>query len=176
MKVSAQVLEAIETAIQVEKDGFAFYSEAAERIDSPQGRRMFKTLARDEAAHLKLFEDAREALLETGEWPSPEAVEAASPRRSVDPGVFPKGAEARSVEVPEYELDVLQRGIQAEEDSIAFYAEQRDQVDDPDARAMYAYLVEQEEGHRMILQGEYDYLAGTGFWFDFGEFDLSSAG
>jgi rubrerythrin len=176
MKTSAQVLEAIETAIQVEKDGFAFYSEAAERIESPKGRRMFKTLAKDEAAHLKLFEDARRALLETGEWPSPEAVEAVSPRRSVDPGIFPKGGDARSIEVPEHQLKVLQRGIKAEEDSIAFYTEQRDQVDDPDARAMYAYLIEQEEGHRTILQGEYDYLAGTGFWFDFGEFDLSTAG
>jgi rubrerythrin len=47
-------------------------------------------------------------------------------------------------------------------------------VDDPNARAMYAYLVEQEEGHRMILQGEYDYLAGTGFWFDTQEFNLEA--
>ncbi len=176
MKVSAQVLQAIETAIQVEKDGLAFYSQAAERVDSPKGRRMFETLANDEAAHLQLFQNARKGLLETGEWPSLTAVETISPRRSVAPDIFPKGEETRSVEVPEYELDALKRGIQAEEDAIAFYTEQRDQTDDPDAKAMYAYLIEQEEGHRTILQGEYDYLAGTGFWFDLAEFDLSTAG
>jgi rubrerythrin len=68
----------------------------------------------------------------------------------------------------------LERGIQAEEDSIRFYTEQMELVDDPNARAMYAYLVEQEEGHRTILQGEYDYLAGTGFWFDTQEFSLEA--
>jgi hypothetical protein len=41
---------------------------------------------------------------------------------------------------------------------------------------MYAYLVEQEEGHRTILEGEYDYLNRTGFWFDFQEFSLEGAG
>jgi rubrerythrin len=51
-----------------------------------------------------------------------------------------------------------------------------EKTDDADGRAMYAYLVEQEEGHHTILQGEYDYLTGTGFWFDFQEFDLEAAG
>ena len=41
---------------------------------------------------------------------------------------------------------------------------------------MYAYLVEQEESHRTILQGEYDYLSGTGYWFDVREFDLEAPG
>jgi rubrerythrin len=51
-----------------------------------------------------------------------------------------------------------------------------EKTDDADGRAMYAYLVEQEEGHHTILQGEYDYLTGTGFWFDIQEFDLEAAG
>jgi rubrerythrin len=51
-----------------------------------------------------------------------------------------------------------------------------EKTDYPDARAMYAYLIEQEEGHHTILQGEYDYLTRTGFWFDFQEFDLEAAG
>ena len=47
-----------------------------------------------------------------------------------------------------------------------------DRTDDPDGKAMYAYLVKQEEAHRTILGGEYDYLTGTGFWFDIQEFNL----
>jgi len=50
-----------------------------------------------------------------------------------------------------------------------------EQTADPDGKAMYAYLIEQEEGHRTILQGEYDYLTGTGFWFDVSEFNLEAA-
>jgi rubrerythrin len=175
MKPSTETLQAIETAIQIEKDGLAFYTEAARQTDDPSGKKMFQTLARDEAAHLKLFEGARQTLLTEGEWLSPQQVAAISPKSFERPPIFPTGGEIRA-EIPERELAVLQRGIEAEEASIAFYSEQMDKTDDPGGRAMYAYLIEQEKGHRTILQGEYDYLSRTGFWFDFQEFSLEGAG
>jgi rubrerythrin len=49
MKPTPEVLKAIETAIQIEKDGLAFYTEAAKQTDDPNGKRMFQTLARDAA-------------------------------------------------------------------------------------------------------------------------------
>jgi rubrerythrin len=174
MKPSAEVLKAIETAIQIEKDGLAFYTEAAEQTGDPNGKKMFKTLARDEAAHLKLFEDARQALTERGDWLSPEEVAAISPGEFDRPPVFPTGEEIKIKDIPERELSALRRGLQAEEDSIAFYSQEMDKTDDPDGKAMYAYLIEQEEGHRTILQGEYDYLTHTGFWFDVQEVDLEA--
>lgn len=176
MKPTSDVLQAIETAIQIEKDGLTFYTEASKQTSDPNGKKMFKTLARDEAAHLKLFEDARQALLERGNWLSPEQVAAISPKRLDRPPIFPTGDEIKATKIPERELAALQRGIQAEKDSIAFYSQQVEKTDDPDAKAMYAYLVEQEEGHHTILQGEYDYLNRTGFWFDVQEFDLEAAG
>jgi rubrerythrin len=184
MKPTPEVLKAIETAIQIEKDGLAFYTEAARQTDDPNGKKMFQSLARDEAAHLKLFKDARQSLLERGNWLAPEEVAAISPKRLDRPPIFPTGDEVKTslrlrsgqAEIPERELAALQRGLQAEKDSIAFYSQERDKADDPDGKAMYAYLVEQEEGHRTILQGEYDYLNRTGFWFDIQEFDLEAAG
>lgn len=176
MKPTSDALKAIETAIQIEKDGLAFYTEAARQTDDPNGKKMFQSLAKDEAAHLGLFEDARQALLERGKWLSPEEVAAVSPGEFDRPPIFPTGDEVKTSEMPERELIALRRGIQAEEASITFYSEQMDKTDDPDGRAMYAYLIEQEEGHRTILQGEYDYLTRTGFWFDVQEFDLEAAG
>lgn len=176
MKPTSDALKAIETAIQIEKDGLAFYTEAAKQISDPNGKKMFQSLARDEAAHLRLFETVRESLPKEGHWPSPEQVAAISQGTFDHPPIFPRGEETKAAEVPERELTALRRGIQAEEDSIAFYSQQRDKTDDPDGKAMYAYLIEQEEGHRTILQGEYDYLTRTGFWFDVQEFDLEAAG
>lgn len=175
MKPGTTVLKAIETAMQIEKDGLAFYTEAAKQTKDPNGQKMFKSLARDEAAHLKLFETVHESLLKEGHWPSPEKVAAISPGEFNHPPVFPTGGQAKAAEMPKRELDALRRGIQAEESSIAFYSQERDKTDDPDAKAMYGYLVEQEEGHYTILQGEYDYLNRTGFWFDVQEFDLEAA-
>jgi len=176
MKPTSDALRAIETAVQIEKDGLAFYTEAAKQTADPNGKKMFQTLARDEAAHLKLFETVRESLLKEGHWLSPEQVAAISRGEFEHPPVFQTGDETEAAQIPERELAALRRGIQAEEDSIAFYSQQMDKTDDPDGKAMYAYLVEQEEGHRIILQGEYDYLNRTGFWFDIQEFNLEAAG
>ncbi len=176
MKATPETLAAIETAIQIEKDGQSFYTQAAQQTNDPKGKKMFQSLARDEAAHLKLFQDTRDALLQGRDWLSPEEVAAISPRRFERPPIFPKVDKSEGVEVPKRQLAALQRGIQAEEASISFYKEQKVQVDDPHAQALYDYLIEQEEGHRTILQGEYDYLTQTGFWFDIREFDLESAG
>ena len=176
MKSSTTALKAIETAIQIEKDGLAFYTEAAKQTNDPNGKKMFKSLARDEAGHLKLFETVRESLLKEGHWLSPEQVAAISQGEFNHLPVFPTGEETKAAKIPQRELTALRRGIQAEKDSIAFYTQERDKTDDPDAKTMYAYLIEQEEGHHTILQGEYDYLTRTGFWFDVQEFDLEAAG
>ena len=175
MKPTQDTLKAIETAIQIERDGLAFYTEAAKRTDDSKGERMFQTLVKDEAAHLGLFEKTRESMLKGDDWLPLEQIAAISPSKSIRPPIFPMGDEVRTVEIPENQLTALRRGIQAEEDSIAFYSEQMDKTDDPDGKAMYAYLIEQEEGQRTILQGEYDYLTNTGFWFDIREFDLEAA-
>jgi rubrerythrin len=176
MEPSAEALNVIETAIQIEKDGLTFYTRAAKQTDDPRGKRMFQSLARDEAAHMRLFKEARASLRERGTWLSREQLAAVSPGEFVRPPIFPTGEAPKTVDVPERELAALQRGLEAEQASIAFYTKARDRTDDPDARAMYDYLIEQEEGHRTILQGEYDYLAQTGFWFDVQEFTLEGAG
>lgn len=172
MTTTDQALQAIETAIQIEKDGLAFYSEAARQTSDPAGRRMFETLARDETAHLRLFESVKASLLEEKGWPTPEQVAALNPARRLP--VFPPVKAGQPLELPQRELAALQRGLRAEEESIDFYTRQMEAAQDADARAMYAYLVEQEQGHRTILQGEYDYMTQTGFWFDAREFTLES--
>jgi rubrerythrin len=159
MRCSSGVLQAIETAIQIEKDGLAFYTEAAGQVHDRKGKQMFLSLARDEAAHLDLFEDARRALLNGGAWPSPEHTSALSSGECSAPSIFPLGDEFKTVEGPESHLTVLQQGIEAEEASIAFYADQMSKIEDPDGRAMYAYLIEQEKLHRATLQQEYTYQA-----------------
>ena len=99
MKPTADVWQAIETAIQIEKDGLAFYTEAARQAGDPNGKKrcpelvegMFQSLARDEAAHLRLFETVHESLLKEGHWLSPEQVAAISPKRLDRSPIFPTG-------------------------------------------------------------------------------------
>jgi len=42
-----------------------------------------------------------------------------------------------------------------------------------EGRKMFARFVEIENGHIDMVQAELDYISGTGYWFDFKEFDMS---
>lgn len=161
-------------AMQLERDGHAFYLAAADQTGSAAGQAMFLTLARDELQHLHLLDEAYRSKLSQGVWPGADGLPQQARRKRL---VFPLPEEAAGVvHAHTGEMEALQRGIEAEEASIALYQQALESAGDPDARALCRFLVEQEEGHRTILQGEYDYLNRSGFWFDIREFDLEAPG
>lgn len=157
-------------AMQLERDGHAFYLAAAEQTRAQAGRDMFLTLAHDELQHLQILDGVYRTWLGEGVWPSAEELALEGSRRWP---IFPPPVAAAEVVSPRTsELDALRQGIAAEEASIALYQQGLRTAEAPPMREMYQYLVQQEEGHRTILQGEYDHLTNTGFWFDVREFDL----
>jgi rubrerythrin len=175
MDESTNTLAAILTkAMQLERDGHAFYLEAAEQTQSEAGRNMYLSLARDELQHLQILDEAYRSWLGEGVWPSAEELALEGSRRW--PVFPPPGQAAESVTPRTGELEALRQGIASEEASIALYQQGLEMATTPEARKLYQYLVEQEEGHRTILEGEYDYLTNTGFWFDLREFDLEAMG
>ena len=56
-------------AMQIERDGYKFYSEAAERASGKRGKEMFLSLAADEAKHLRLLLIEYKALESGGSTP-----------------------------------------------------------------------------------------------------------
>lgn len=159
-------------AMQLERDGHAFYLAAAQETAAPAGRRMFLSLAQDELHHLEILDGFYRRHL-AGE-PLPEEEVPAGAGRHGRP-IFPPPAAAAQVVAPHTgDLEALHRGIAAEQASIDLYRHGLETAEDPRLREMYAFLLEQEEGHRTILEGEYNYLTHTGFWFDLREFNLEA--
>ncbi|MCL5074653.1 MAG: ferritin family protein [Chloroflexi bacterium] len=176
---------ALQTAMQIERDGYAFYTSVATTTADAQGKAVFRTLAEDELSHLRTLESAYQSLAEVKRWPPLE--QGIADRKVRTPPIFPKAEKGEDDITPtstsapargegDHELSALRRGIQAERDSIAFYTEAAAQASDPSGKVMYQYLIEEEEGHLLILQGEYDYLTRTGHWFGIPEFDLEAEG
>lgn len=170
MKAGEHALELLRTAMQIERDGYTFYSAVAAETKDPNAVKMFLSLARDAVEHLGKLETAYCALTKDKEWPSMTR----KPSRAVHK-VFPAPTKAANTVTPNTrELAALKRGIQAEKDSIAFYRQALEEATDPEAQAMYEYLIEEEEGHLAILRAEYDYLTKTGFWFNHQEFSVEA--
>ena len=49
--------EVLEIAIQIEKNGFTFYSHAAQKVTDKTARELIEWLAREEKSHISRFED-----------------------------------------------------------------------------------------------------------------------
>jgi rubrerythrin len=167
VRAGIQALEVLQTAMQIERDGYAFYAAAARETKDSNAVKMFLSLARDEMEHLGRLETAYCALTKGRQWP--RAQQSAGRVH----GVFPAPEQAASAVTPgTREVAALKQGIQAEADSIAFYRQAAGDAKDPEAQAMYEYLIREEERHLSILQAEHDYLTETGFWFNYQEFSL----
>lgn len=165
-----EVLQALDLAMSVERAGYRFYTNAAETTSSSSGKRMFAGLARDEIRHFGWLASQRVAVEETGhfaafdEEPAPDNVP-----------VFPETTgPASGVKVDAHELDALERGIKAEQDSIALYEGMITRTGDYNGLAMLKRLVQMEEGHLQLLQAEHDYLTKSGMYFGVPEYNLES--
>jgi rubrerythrin len=156
-------LQAIEKALQLERDGQAFYRRAAERTASDQGRQMFLSLADDEALHERLFVRQAEALRQRQGW---QAIAEASSTAGWDQPLFPRDPSVlQKVVHPEAgDLDALLYGIQIEHKSFEYYGQQARAVSDPSGAQMYQWLAMVERGHFNQLMLNYESMVNAGHW------------
>lgn len=157
------VKEAIKTAIQMEKDGHAFYMKAAAQTTDEMGSKIFESIAKDELTHLETFKKMFEETVGTGEFDS--LVD--SSKKYADLPVFPKDLKAvEGASGYTNELDALHIAMDAEKDAIEFYGKILDKCQgDELACRIIGEIIEQERKHYLILQGEFEHLGNTGYWY-----------
>ena len=120
MTEEAEQLETIKKAIQMEKDGRAFYLNAATQTTSPMGVLLFQSLAADELIHLNTFQKIFENEVGKGEWDSLVN----SSKKYANLTVFPKdlkSGEGSNADLDE--LDAINIAMSAEKEAIKFYGE-----------------------------------------------------
>jgi rubrerythrin len=136
------------------------------------GRKVFKVLADEEQGHVAYLEAKLAALRKDG------AIEPGGLRTAIPP----KDAIAAGVRALERKLDagarnpeveLLRRALAVEQETSAFYRKLVGELP-AEGQAFFRGFVAIEEGHVAIVQAEIDALTGTGFWFDFQEFDLEA--
>ncbi|MDO8691811.1 MAG: ferritin family protein [Dehalococcoidia bacterium] len=162
--------EGIMLAIDIEKRGYNFYTEASAVTEDPRGRAMFSRLAQDEVRHLEWLTGHKESLEKSGHW---KDIILSGKALALGGRVFPKSAGPKSgAKGKTRELEALRRGIQAEKDSMALYRALEAKIDDVRGKNTFQRLASEEEGHFHLLQAEHDYLSRSGFYFDMPEFSL----
>nr|HID14516.1 hypothetical protein [Anaerolineae bacterium] len=160
--------------MSLERDGYRFYTLAAERASNERGRRMFLDLAAQEADHLRLLLAEYRALEEGRGWiPYEEAMEADFPLDPANPDLpGEEPPEPLSVFTPDREVSLegdiaaLEFGLETERISQELYAQAAQSADDFRARQAYEFLTRQEEEHYRLLQNTHEYLTQNQTWWD----------
>jgi len=161
-------------AMQIERDGYKFYIEAAERAVGERGKGVFLGLADDEETHLRLLLIEYQALESGQGWIDPTqaleqdfALDPANPNLPGEeyPEPSPIFTPARQ---PSLEGDVaaLEFAMETEQLSYDLYKGIAEKTDDPTTRQVYELLAKEENGHYELLQNTRDYLTDNQTWWD----------
>lgn len=157
------VKEAIQTAIQMEKDGYNFYKKAAAQTTSSMGKEIFESLAHDEELHLEVFQKLFDEQVGKSEWD--DLVN--SSKKYANLSVFPKDLQSSAEGHPSTnELDALRMAMDSEKEAIDYYSKIFSCAADEQAKQIINEIISQEKSHYFLLEQEFNHLSSTGYWYE----------
>jgi len=150
------VLEAIEIAKDAEQKAAAFYSDAAQKLAHPIGRKLLEELAEFERHHYSKLTELENSLRKKGAFIDYEG-------RDLQVRV-PGRSEITTDANPKTAMEVITLAIDAEQKAEKRYEALAEQVTDSAAHAMFRRLTEEEHGHFRVLGDAYWNLNNRGIW------------
>lgn len=144
--------EALEMAMEIEKNGEVFYSGAAERSDDPEVKALFEELAVQEQAHYRVFERMAGRLKAPPALPAEEYDQyQAYLLVALDNALFagPDRALALAEQAGDRET-ALRSAIGFEKDTMLFFYDLREMVGEPDQEPVSAVIGEERKHLRRL--------------------------
>ncbi len=159
-------LKALLEGKSLEQQGVAFYREAAEKTKSEKGKEIFRSLAQDEAMHLRLIQRQIDALSAQGKWV--ELPEAVGEKVDLSEAIFPQGRGGlkEAIKGDTTDTEALILALEFESKGYDMYRREVKAATDPTAREMYEFLASQEWLHFDLLMLNYESLVNLGGWAD----------
>jgi len=144
----------------MEKDGKNYYLKMSQTSRNDLGKKLFQSLAAEEDAHLKIFEQIYSTIDTNLGWPELEF----TPRN---------GKELRTLfadasENPEYvssELGAIQTAMDMENKSQDFYLERAGKATSEIEKKYYTLLAGEERAHHAVLLDYFEYLKNPEQYF-----------
>ena len=169
-------LTALEKAMEIERQGRAFYLEAAERIRDPMGKAVFQTLAREEVEHVRLLQAEYETISSEQDWMELDEARVCEVQTPLK--LFPdKRDTAYVIPADATDLEALELAMEFEEQGYDLYVKAGEETDDPKGKKVFEFLAKQENAHYAFLQKTHEYLNTEGAWyFDEEEFPMFDGG
>jgi rubrerythrin len=162
-------MNAIQIAINMEKDAIDFYTKAAEKTSHPAGKKMFLSVTEDEKRHLEMLSAIfKEVDIRINE---------VSPMKNIRT-VFEtmRDSMMQRVEATKDELEAFKIAMQMEKEGIEFYKKIQTETNQPKEKALFERLIKEEEQHFAIFSNTFNFMNDTGSWYMWEEHSIVDGG
>jgi rubrerythrin len=156
-----RLLSLLEVALRTERDGYQFYTLAADRSEDAGAREAFGHLAEEERRHYAALQSEYKSILDGAGWDRTISLGA---RWSPEEGspIFTPSFRTRIAE-RHFEMSALSIGILLEKNAHAFYAEKAKREEEGAVRDLFLELADWENGHYQMLLRE-DEMLRDAYW------------
>lgn len=160
-------LSALKKAMQLEKEGMAFYQASRDKATSEIGRNMFEYLRKSEEGHMRRIGEIYHSLEQSGNWP--ESLPAADDEEAIYKTIFSDAMielkQQKTVNADD--IEALQQAARFEKNGENFYAQRADEVTDLFEKNFYTQLAHEEFHHLKAIQDSIQMLEDPqGFFAD----------
>ena len=166
--VDDKAAQAMKTAIEMEVSGYKFFMDAADKVESDVGKKMFTRLANEEIEHQKTFQKIFDEVSGGGEWKA--AVKNVQPAKRVP--YFDEAREQCACKNLAVELDFLNKALELERSAMQFFDKAIIEAGNPEAAEVFRRIRDEEQTHYDLIQSQIDNLTHNGYWFDVMEYKM----
>ena len=157
-------IEALQVALNNEKNEGEFYRRHSERTKDPLGKKMFKALADDEAEHYQRILELHKKLQSEGKWPDTLPLKVKDTVVKDILNAVIEGVDT-TVHADTDDMEAVKIAIDFEAKGEAFYKKLRETVEDPQEKSFYHMLETMEREHRLSLEETLEYFKDPESWF-----------
>jgi rubrerythrin len=166
--IGEKAAQAMKAAIEMEKSGHRFFTEASNKVSHEVGRKLFSRLAAEEIDHMRTFEKIFGEVSGGKDWK--EAMRAIQPAKRVP--YFDEARKQFKSEDLHVELEYLKKALDLERNAMEFFEKAIAEAETEQAKEIFTRILEEEKAHYDLIQAEIDSVNGSGFWFDVQEFQM----
>jgi rubrerythrin len=158
------ILEPLQIALKLEREGKQFFAEAAQRCEGELPRQTFRFLAEEEERHIEHIERFYNSLVDSPDAGLPDLDEGATKERFQS--LRSRLSELQDSLAPSIsDKDAYKTAIRFENGAEDLYREQIEKSDNPAVRAFYEWLIREEERHARFLRDCLRFAEDPSGWF-----------
>lgn len=164
------LIETLHKALEMEKKGYQFYKDTAQKSRNGITRKTFAFLAENEVFHIENIKVFYESLQKKGDLPA-LALEKVDAARSQGLQIFSKDLSAWKERInPNFsDKDAYEFAMEFEKEGYAYYEDLLQAADNENLKTLLRFLLAEENKHYDLLMKAYAYLTDTQNWFMYEE-------